>query len=66
MDRLKILYYYALHLSYRQALDVKKIEEVVSGGKTGEMEAGRIHPSRRSFRLKKKTKDVTFQTGNYR
>ena len=41
MDRLKILSYYGLHLSYRQALDVKKIEEVVSGGKTGEMEACR-------------------------
>jgi hypothetical protein len=66
LDRLKILSdvlngkltlkeaSYALQLSYRQALDVKKIEEVVSGGKTGEMEAGRIHPSRRSFRLKKK------------
>jgi hypothetical protein len=35
-------------------------------GNTREMEAGRIHLSRRSFRLKKKTKDVTFQTGNYR
>jgi hypothetical protein len=53
MDRLKILSdvlngkltlkeaSHALHLSYRQALDVKKIEEVVSGGKTGEMEACR-------------------------
>jgi len=41
LDRLKILSYYGLHLSYRQALDVKKIEEVVSGGKTGEMEACR-------------------------
>jgi hypothetical protein len=29
LDRLKILSYYALHLSYRQALDVKKIEGVV-------------------------------------
>jgi len=66
MDRLKILSDYALHLSYRQALDGKRVEDVVRGGKTGEMEAGRIHPSRRSFRLKKKTKDVTFQTGNYR
>jgi len=44
LDRLKILSdvlngkltlkeaSYALHLSYRQALDVKKIEEVVRGG----------------------------------
>jgi hypothetical protein len=29
MDRLKILSYYGLHLSYRQALDVKKIEGVL-------------------------------------
>jgi hypothetical protein len=79
LDRLKILSdvlnskltlkeaSHALHLSYRQALDAKNVEEVARGGvKTGEMEAGRNHPSRRSFRLKKKTKDVTFQTGNYR
>jgi len=44
LDRLKILSdvlngnltlkeaSYALHLSYRQALDVKKVEEVVRGG----------------------------------
>ena len=31
---------YALHLSYRQALDAKKVEK-----------AGITHPSRRSFRL---------------
>jgi hypothetical protein len=26
LDRLKILSYYALHLSYRQALDAKRVE----------------------------------------
>jgi hypothetical protein len=32
MDRLKILSDYALHLSYRQALKAKRVEEVVRGG----------------------------------
>jgi hypothetical protein len=31
MDRFKILSDYALHLSYRQALDAKKVEEVARG-----------------------------------
>ena len=66
MDRLKILSDYALHLSYRQALDAKKVEEVARGGvKQERWKPAKDHPSRRSFRLKKKTKDVTFQTGNY-
>ncbi len=53
MDRLKILSdalngkltlkeaSHSLHLSYRQALDGKRVEDVVRGGKTGEMEASR-------------------------
>ena len=54
LDRLKILSdvlngkltlkeaSHALHLSYRQALDGKRVEEMVrGGGKTGEMEASR-------------------------
>jgi hypothetical protein len=32
LDRLKILSDYALHLSYRQALDAKKVEEVAREG----------------------------------
>jgi len=32
LDRHKILSYCALHLSYRQALDAKRVEEVVRGG----------------------------------
>jgi hypothetical protein len=32
LDRHKILSYYALHLSYSQALDAKRVEEVVRGG----------------------------------
>jgi hypothetical protein len=35
----------------------RKLKRWHGRGKTGEMEAGKIHPSRRSFRLKKKTKD---------
>jgi hypothetical protein len=79
MDRLKILSdvlngkltlkeaSHALHLSYRQALDAKKVEEMVRGGvKQERWKPAEDHPWRRSFRLKKKTKDVTFQTGNYR
>jgi hypothetical protein len=79
MDRLKILSdvlngkltlkeaSHALHLSYRQAIRYKKVEEVARGGvKQERWKPSEDHPSRRSFRLKKKTKDVTFQTGNYR
>jgi len=58
LDRLKILSDYALHLSYRQALDVKKdvknVEEVARGGvKQERWKPAKDHPSRRSFRLKK-------------
>ena len=67
MDMLKILSDYALHLSYRQALDAKKVEEVARGEvKQERMKPAKEYPSRRCFRLKKKPKDVTFQTGNYR
>jgi hypothetical protein len=67
MDMLKILSDYALHLSYRQALDGKRVEEVVRGGvKQERWKPAEDHPWRRSFKLKKKAKDVTFQTGNYR
>jgi hypothetical protein len=79
LDRLKILSdvlngkltlkeaSHALHLSYSQALDAKKVEEMVRGGVNQERwKPADDHPWRRSFRLKKKTKDVTFQTGNYR
>ena len=78
LDRLKILSdvlngkltlkeaAHALHLSYRQALDAMRVEEVVRGGGNQERwKPAEDHPWRRSFRLKKKTKDVTFQTGNY-
>jgi hypothetical protein len=48
-------------------LDAKRVEEVVRGGvKQERWKPAEDHPWRRSFRLKKKTKDVTFQTGNYR
>jgi hypothetical protein len=67
LDRLKILSDYALHFSYRQALNAKKVEEMVRRGvKQERWKPAEDHPWRRSFRLKKKTKDVTFQTGNYR
>ena len=80
LDRLKILSdvlngkltlkeaSHALHLSYRQALDAKRVKEVVRGGvKQERWKPAEDHPWSRRFRLKKKkTKDVTFQTGNYR
>jgi hypothetical protein len=51
----------------KEDLDGKKVEEVVRGGvKQERWKPAEDHPWRRSFRLKKKTKDVTFQTGNYR
>ena len=57
LDRLKILSDYALHLSYRQALDAKKVEEVARGGvKQERWKPAKDHPSRRSFRLKKSPK----------
>jgi hypothetical protein len=51
----------------KEDLDGKRVEEVVRGGvKQERWKPAEDHPWRRSFRLKKKTKDVTFQTGNYR
>ncbi|NAZ29688.1 MAG: hypothetical protein GU354_00750 [Caldimicrobium sp.] len=67
LDRLKILSdvlngkltlkeaSYALHLSYRQALDAKRVEEEVREGvKQERWKPAEDHPWRRSFRLKKK------------
>jgi hypothetical protein len=67
LDRLKILSdvlngkltlkeaAHALHLSYRQALDAKKVEEMVRGEvKQERWKPAEDHPWRRSFRLKKK------------
>jgi hypothetical protein len=66
MDRLKILSdvlngkltlkeaSHALHLSYRQDLEAKRVEEEVIGGvKQERWKPAEDHPWRRSFRLKK-------------
>jgi hypothetical protein len=51
----------------KEDLEAKRVEEEVRGGvKQERWKPAEDHPWRRSFRLKKKTKDVTFQTGNYR
>jgi hypothetical protein len=58
---------HALHLSYRQALEAKRVEEVARGGvKQERWKPVEDYPWRRSFGLRKETKDVTFQTRNYR
>ena len=51
----------------KEDLEEKRVEEEVREGvKQERWKPAEDHPWRRSFRLKKKTKDVTFQTGNYR